>query len=70
MERGDVVMNGNIGPVLAEDLLAERFTLHKLDRSIAANDAVSGVGEASDAGKQIKQAKVRQCSLRAPWVEE
>ena len=53
VEGGDVVMNGNVGPVLVEDFLAERLTLHELHGLVAADDPLSRVGEAANAGKQV-----------------
>lgn len=47
-------MDWNVGPVLAEHLLAKRLTLHELNGLEAAHKAFSGVAEAANAGEQIQ----------------
>jgi hypothetical protein len=48
-------MYRNVGPVLAEDLLAERLALYELNRLEPAHQPLGGIREAADAGEQIQQ---------------
>jgi hypothetical protein len=50
-------VDGNVGPVLAEDLLTERLALYELNCLEPAHQAFGGIGEAANAGEQIQQSQ-------------
>jgi hypothetical protein len=60
----DVIVNGDVGPVLAEHLLTEGFHFYELNGGEAAHQAFSGVAETTDAREQVNQPQGLGCGHR------
>jgi hypothetical protein len=55
VEGADVIVDGDVGPVVGQHLARVRGLLHERDRAEAAEEVLRGVGEAADAGEGVEQ---------------